>query len=441
IYQGDQWPAEWCGKALTLNLHGRRINVERLERRGSGYVAKHEPDFLSVADPWFRGVDLLQAPDGGVFIADWSDAGECHENDGVHRTSGRIYKISSAGGSSNSTTDPLEELGALDKLLDQKLGELQLSRNEWLVRTARRVLQERAASGRRLKDVHEQLRAYAAEQTGPAQKLRALWALHVSNGAGSAWLREQLGSGDEQLRAWSVRLATERWISEFKGPELAAGENSATELPEEQRKTFAQLLRLAGQDPSPLVRLVLASTLQRMPDSFAHALAQRLVARAEDRDDRNIPLLLWYGIQRLEPDWHRNEDALKGLDVHTAGAVRDSRIPILRRFVARQLAENIEHPFAARQLSESLNLEASQEDQLQIVTGMLEGVRGRRKAARPAGWDAFAGALRESTDPAIREHVRSLSVVFGDGQALEEVLRIALDGNASFATRRQAVRS
>src|SRR6185503_15981930 len=32
-------------------------------------------------------------PDGSVFVIDWSDAGECHDSDGVHRTSGRIYKI------------------------------------------------------------------------------------------------------------------------------------------------------------------------------------------------------------------------------------------------------------------------------------------------------------------------------------------------------------
>ena len=46
-----------------------------------------------IADPWFRGMDLITGPDGGVFIADWSDTGECHDHDGVHRTSGRIYKM------------------------------------------------------------------------------------------------------------------------------------------------------------------------------------------------------------------------------------------------------------------------------------------------------------------------------------------------------------
>ena len=94
IYQADQWPAQWQGRLMTLNLHGRRINVERLERRGSGFVGRHEPEVMISTDPWFRGVELSCGPDGSVFVADWADIGECHENSGVHRLSGRIFRIS-----------------------------------------------------------------------------------------------------------------------------------------------------------------------------------------------------------------------------------------------------------------------------------------------------------------------------------------------------------
>src|SRR5262249_15433708 len=92
VYLADQWPADYRGKLLTLNFHGRRVNVERLERAGSGYVGRHEPDMLFAADPWFRGIDLAYGPDGGVFLLDWSDTRDCHDHDGVHRTSGPIYK-------------------------------------------------------------------------------------------------------------------------------------------------------------------------------------------------------------------------------------------------------------------------------------------------------------------------------------------------------------
>ena len=93
IYLADQWPEPYRGKLFTLNFHGRRVNVERLERSGSGYVGRHEPDIFFAADPWFRGIDLSYGPDGSVFVLDWSDTGECHEHDGVHRSSGRIYRF------------------------------------------------------------------------------------------------------------------------------------------------------------------------------------------------------------------------------------------------------------------------------------------------------------------------------------------------------------
>ncbi len=75
------------------NTHGRRVNRDRIERVGTGYVLKHEADFLSANQPWFRGVSLTMGADGGVYVSDWSDFGECHDHDGVHRSSGRIYKI------------------------------------------------------------------------------------------------------------------------------------------------------------------------------------------------------------------------------------------------------------------------------------------------------------------------------------------------------------
>ncbi len=87
------WPEAYRGRAFTLNFHGRRINVERLEKEGAGYIARHEPDFAIWKDPFFRGIDLSEGPDGAVYVLDWSDTGECHENTGVHRTSGRIYRI------------------------------------------------------------------------------------------------------------------------------------------------------------------------------------------------------------------------------------------------------------------------------------------------------------------------------------------------------------
>lgn len=93
IYKSGVWPEKYHGKLFTCNLHGSRINMEILEREGNGYVGRHGEDFLFMKDPWFRGLDLITGPDGQVWMNDWSDTGECHDNDGIHRSSGRIYRI------------------------------------------------------------------------------------------------------------------------------------------------------------------------------------------------------------------------------------------------------------------------------------------------------------------------------------------------------------
>ena len=97
IIKSKRWPKEYQGSVLTVNLHGHRINRDTIVREGATFVGKHAPDFASTGDPYFRGVELLEGYDGDLFIADWSDVGECHENDGVHRSSGRIIRIQPKG--------------------------------------------------------------------------------------------------------------------------------------------------------------------------------------------------------------------------------------------------------------------------------------------------------------------------------------------------------
>ncbi len=145
IYLADQWPAAYRDKLFTLNFHGRRVNVDRLERSGSGYVGRHEPDIFFAADPWFRGIDLSYGPDGSVFVLDWSDTGECHEHDGVHRSSGRIYRFTYG-------EPPRLDIHDVSKLGEHDLVALHSHRNEWFVRKARRLLAERSARGEPLTD-------------------------------------------------------------------------------------------------------------------------------------------------------------------------------------------------------------------------------------------------------------------------------------------------
>jgi putative membrane-bound dehydrogenase-like protein len=93
VYLGDSWPARYRNTIFMNNIHGHRINNDTLQRKGSGYVASHAPDFMRSRDDWFMGVTLAYGPDGGVYASDWSDTGECHSVTNTQRQTGRIYKI------------------------------------------------------------------------------------------------------------------------------------------------------------------------------------------------------------------------------------------------------------------------------------------------------------------------------------------------------------
>jgi len=143
IYLGDNWPAQYRNSIFLCNTHGHRVNHDALERKDSGYVGTHRPDFLLTGSDWFRGTELKYGPDGSVYLSDWADLGECHDHDGVHRTSGRIYKIS------YGDVTPPKNLN-LNQLSDSELIKLQLHPNDWYVRHARRILTERAGTGEKL---------------------------------------------------------------------------------------------------------------------------------------------------------------------------------------------------------------------------------------------------------------------------------------------------
>ena len=419
IYQGDQWPKEDRGKLFTLNFHGRRTNVERLEREGSGFVGKHEPDRFFSNDVRFRGIDLGYGPDGGVFVLDWNDSGECHENTGVHRTSGRIYKFTSG-----KPAQP--KVGDLGRLDDKALVDLHRHPNEWYARMARRELVDRSDRGRKLDDAIPGLASLLRADSDPVLGLRAVWTLHALGRADGPILRDLLHADHEALRAWGIRLMTDPMPLDAVTSRRPSGE---IPLPPRILEEFA---RMAKADPSGLVRLTLASTLQRLPVSQRPALAAPLLARKEDATDHNIPLMIWYG---LIPVAEADPSTLARL-------AADCALPTTRRFIARRLAEELDKQ--AGPVDDLIAKVASSNDpgfQLDVLQGISEGLRGWRKAPRPSGWEALASSLSTSGNDATKGRVRDLGVLFGDGRALDDMRRLALDDKADLETRRAALRS
>ncbi len=414
VYLGDNWPSSYRNGLFTANIHGHRINHDTLERTGSGYVAKHAKDFLMANDDWFRGLELKYGPDGSVFMTDWSDMGECHETDAdnAHRENGRIYKVT-YGSPAAASVD-------LATLPDADLVSLQTHNNDWYVRTARRLLQERAAAGKSMEDAHAGLGQILKTDPAVTHKLRALWALHASGGTNPESLRALFDHPSEQVRSWAIRLS---------------GDSAEPDAP-----TLAAITKLAKDDPSPLVRLSLASLLQKVSVGRRWEVAQGLLSHAEDAGDATLPLMIWYAVEPLIPS---NRERGVSLAI-------DARIPQVRRFVARRAAladdelteKRDETPSAGvAALTAALGRTESVEVRRDLLAGMLEAYRGRKQVAPPSGWSAVASKLADSGDADLRLRSVQLSLLFGEARAAEQLQAILADKANPFDVRTLALQS
>jgi putative heme-binding domain-containing protein len=113
-----------------------------------------------------------------------------------------------------------------------------------------------------------------------------------------------------------------------------------------------------------------------------------------------------------------------------------SKIPTVRRLIARRLAEEMEKTPGPVDdlLAASLTHDETRED---IVRGMSEALKGYRQAAKPAHWDDFAKAL----GPRQPDLVRDLALLFGSGRAMDELIAVIRDPEGDAGARRSALES
>ena len=405
IYQGNNWPKQYHGKAFTVNLHGRRLNCDRLERHEAGFTAKHEPDLLSTGDPWFRAIDLISGPDGGVYLADWSDIGECHENDGVHRTSGRIFKITYGTPKRAANFD-------LSRNTDNELIRMQSHANDWWVRQSRRVLQERAAEKRLNEKTLVTLQVDFGREIDQTTTLRTFWTLNACGMASEHFLQTHLSHKFDRVRAWSVRLLSD--------------------LGDLSESSVSQLEFLAGRETSGLVQLYLASALPRIPVAQRWKLAESLASRDEFEHDNMLPLLIWYGI---EPSVGRDP-------VRAVKLIESCKMDRVRQFTARRITLELERQPAGLESLLALAA-ASQNEEIRhdILLGMSQAMSGWTKVSPPKGWAAVSELTAKSESVELKTLARELSVVFGDGRAMDELKALVTNGGADVSARQQALRT
>ena len=408
IYLGGKWPLEFRNAMFMCNTHGRRVNMDNLIRDGSSYRATHGKDFLIANDPWFRGVELKYGPDGDVYLTDWSDLGECHDRDGVHRSSGRIYKIIySRDSTPNTLATTHPDLHSASPL---QLAQLQLHENDWYVRHARRRLQEQALAGADLEAATNELLKIYKTNNQPTRKLRALWCLHSINAASEKWLTQQLNHPNEHIRLWAVQLLVDS--------------------PSRSKNVGNVLSTLARIEPSPLVRLFLASAMQKLPQAERWELANSLANHSEDLNDRVQPLMVWYGI----------EPAVLGAPTKALELARTTVNPTIRRHISRRLASEIDTaPSYITKLLQSAR-ESSPASALDYLEGIAAALRGRKKLDALPTWLTLIKHFQNTPLPKLRDIANELLVVFGDGRTIDSLLDIARQQDADPAARRQALK-
>ncbi len=389
IYNGDNWPSIYRDHLFTHNLHGHQINQQHNVRTGSGYETLHAGyDLLFCGDERYIPVDLQTGPDGAVYVIDWTDTQHCHNPDDEKwdRSNGRIYRVSWA-----ATYKPVKvDLG---KMSDGELVNLQTHSNDWYARTARRLLQERSIN---FKGCPEYLPKKLAADS-PEHALRALWTLHCIGYDGGE-LGNFVRHPNDIVRAWAIQLATEQAGKPKLGTDT--------------------LLQLAKTDPSPTVRLALASALPKLAADTARQIGSALAMHAEDKDDRFLPKMIWFGLASSTGDI----PALLTLaDKTPMPSLADS----IRWYAATSPAGR--EAFVAAI--------ATQPDELaaRSLRLLAFGLKDETKATMPQAWPQVQAKFA-ATNPVIEQ----LAALFGDKAVLTKMRTILADTAHPLPQRRSA---
>ena len=144
IYQGGAFPDRFENACIAPNTRHSASRWSTIEPRGTTFATRHQGDFITSTDVWFRPVDSLVGPDGSLYVCDWYDYNISHSNPKDRSKwympsidDGRIWKVSGKGIDGWKLEHPLRQLSS------HELIDLFAHRNEWFAREALVILDER----------------------------------------------------------------------------------------------------------------------------------------------------------------------------------------------------------------------------------------------------------------------------------------------------------
>ena len=401
IYQSDAFPAEQRGRIFMANIHEHAVLTDVLEPKGSGFVAHHGDEFMMANNAQWVGFSMEIGPDGGVYVLDWHDADICGK-EVLHKETGRIFRITAK----ESLAEDWEgRYSDLNQMSDQQLIELQTSPSDWHARRARVILQHRAAEGKLKNDTHRQLRQIYQSASNVDYRLRAMWSLHVTQGFSVKQLQKALSDEDQYVRAWAIQL-----LCEDQSPSPSV---------------LKQFTKMAANDSSPVVRLYLATALQRINPEARWDVAQALMTHIEDADDHNLPKMIWYGFESLVED-----DPERALTVAS-----ESRIPMLAEFTARRTIDADVPDMLVDQLGKNPATLIS------MLEGTRDGLEGRSDLTAPKNWSATYAKLKQAKSKEVNQLALEIAQQLGDTEAAQQYLATLKNQQVPIEQRRKALQN
>lgn len=399
VYLSDAFPKEEHGRIFMCNIHDHGVLSDIPVAKGSGFVGTDGDDFMMANNGQWVGFSMEIGPEGGLYALDWHDADICGKEVLNHET-GRIFRIMPQQSQAENWAGRYDDLS---KMTDLQLARLQVSKSEWHARRARTILQYRATQKAIDSEAIADLQQIFKNNSTTAYRLRAMWTLYLTNNTSDEGLLTTLDDTSPYLRAWAIQL-----LCEDKKPTTA---------------TLSKMVQMARTDPSPVVRLYLASAMQRIEAESAWKIAAELAQHAEDATDHNLPKMIWFG---LEPLLLQNPS--RALEL--AG---QSKIPLIVNHIGRRLTDANATETLLAKLPNVPSPQATQ-----LLEGLRDALEGRSDVKAPANWKTAYEKLKLAKGK-IAQLATEISQQFGDAESTTRALATLKNTNAPLSQRQKSL--
>lgn len=292
IHCGDSLGNRFNGNAFICEPTGALVHREILSDAGptfAGQAAYEKNEFLASTDIWFRPVNLLDGPDGALYIVDmarkeiehpqWLPPEARERYDFVSGdTLGRIYRVGKKGtkpgvfherspaeaGVGSRGRSPIEietgfrngRLIDLTTLTNDDLRHVLLStRSSWLRKTAFRLLLERSATFPR-----DELRASARLEG----RIAMLNAKAIGNMLKMTDVQRALQTDEPRLHEAAIRLAA----STFRGSELLRSDLIAATYSADAKVRFQAAIALGPYSGADVLDALVALAVKDSNDAW-----------------------------------------------------------------------------------------------------------------------------------------------------------------------------